>query len=260
MTDPTPHRRIPPTSLEPWALDLLEREGAAPDPKAREELARVVSLLRNLGEPEPDPERIERMLDALAAQHSRPTVLRVAFGLARSVARPSVAFALAAGVAGLLAITVAPEGLPLLGPDGPDGRLEESPVIAAAPTPTTPPEPVRRRSTPVIRPQLVNAGAFSASSAIVPHLGYDRAPIEYAYDRSLDRQLNQLLIDPDSFARRLERVAQRDRFIARLAERAAERGDAPEIALRVRQSRHPIAAQLVDRLLRATLVASVSQR
>ena len=43
----------------------------------------------------------------------------------------------------------------------------------------------------------------------------------------LDHQLNQLMMNPTAFAQRLEHVGQRDRFIARLAERAAERGDAP---------------------------------
>ncbi|MGH7337329.1 MAG: hypothetical protein ACREI7_07120 [Myxococcota bacterium] len=84
--------------------------------------------------------------------------------------------------------------------------------------------------------------------------------MEEAFEARLDRQLNQLMIDPTAFSTRLEQIAQRDEFIARLARRAAERGDAPEIALRVRESAHPLATQIVDRLLRATLVASVSPR
>jgi hypothetical protein len=272
VTDPTPDQRIDGTSLEPWALELLENSNAASDPNAREETARVVSLLRGLEEPTQDPERVDRVIQALAEQRARPKLVRAAFGAVRRALQPPVALALAAGMAGLLAITVAPGMLPLLGSgelgSGEELGSNEGPADIAPPTriassPSaheTRPKPVRRRPTPVIRPQLVNVSAFSPSSAMAPNLGYDRAPLESAYDRGLDRQLNQLMIDPDAFARRLERVRQRDRFIARLADRAAQRGDAPEIALRVRQSRHPLAGQLVDRLLRSTIVASVSPR
>ena len=58
-----------------------------------------------------------------------------------------------------------------------------------------------------------------------------------------------------AFALRLQQMPQRDSFIARLADRAAQRGDAPEIALSVRRSPHPLAHQIVNRMLRATLVA-----
>jgi hypothetical protein len=225
-------------------------------------------LLRNLDSPEiDDPERAERILLALSKQAARPNVIRTAFGSARRVARPPVALALAAGMAGLLAITVAPEIVPFL-QTPPDETM-----AAAAPATRTPErvaanpldatrqsQPIHHRTTPVIRPQLVNVSGFSPSSESVGSDRYDRAPYESSYDRGLDRQLNQLMIDPHAFAVRLESIGQRDRFIARLAERAAQRGDAPEIALRVRQSQHPLAGQLVDRLLRATIVATVSPR
>ena len=113
----------------------------------------------------------------------------------------------------------------------------------------------------MIRPQYVGAALAQTSAGVVfPRYRPERAPIEDSIDARLDHQLNQLMIDPTAFAQRLERLAQRDQFIARLAERAAERGDAAEIAFRVRESPHPLAGQLVERLLRATLVASVSPR
>ena len=76
----------------------------------------------------------------------------------------------------------------------------------------------------------------------------------------LDHQLNQLMMNPTAFAQRLELIDQRERFIARLAERAAERGDATEIALRVRESPHPLAGVLVERLLGAQLGPELSSQ
>jgi hypothetical protein len=195
------------------------------------------------------------VLEYLAEQQSRPRVIRVAFG--RHLASPAVAMTLAAAVAALIVITVSPASLPSILRFGDaasefEGAEATSSIVTAAR-----PNPIRRSAT-VIRPQFVSA-VFAQAPAAGPRMRLDRAPLEEAaFDARLDRQLNQLLIDPTAFAQRLERVAQRDQFIARLAERAAERGDAPEIALRVRQSPHPLVSQLVDRLLRATLVASIS--
>lgn len=266
MTDPQPDRPTRSAPLEPWALDLLNGSSDTDDTKARQETERIVALLRNLESPEADPERADRVIRALAEQATRPNVLRAAFGAARLVSRPPVALALAAGMAGLLAIAVAPGTLPFL-QSADEAATATTPATGTPERVATNPldtpvrsEPIRRRTTPVIRPQLVNVSGFSSSSVSPGPDRYDRAPYESSYDRGLDRQLNQLMIDPHAFAVRLETIGQRDRFIARLAERAAERGDAPEIALRVRQSRHPLAVRLVDRLLRSTFVATVSPR
>lgn len=260
MTDRHPDRPTRDTPLEPWALDLLEESDGSSDPKARQETERVVALLRDLESPAADSERADRLMQALAGQTARPNVIHAAFGAARRAFRPPIALALAAGMAGLFAVVVAPERFPFLQPTG--EPLGEATTQQIATTEAAQParEPVRRRATPVIRPRLVNASALAPSSVSAPAARFDRSFYETSYDRGLDRQLNLLMIDPDAFAVRLERIAQRDRFIARLAERAAERGDAPEIALRVRQSRHPLAGQLVDRLLRSNFVASVSPR
>jgi hypothetical protein len=48
-------------------------------------------------------------------------------------------------------------------------------------------------------------------------------------------------------------MTERDRFLARLAERAAQRGDSAHVALQLRASRHPMADPVVDRLLNASL-------
>jgi hypothetical protein len=242
---------VPPTHprpLEPWALELLRQDRTGDDPRAQEELAQLVALLRALPDPERSPDLARRILDRVAEQESRPRVVRVAFAAARRLSHPSAATLLAAGVAALLALVGTPEWLPSIWGNEPLPRVT---VTEAA--------PLKRRPTALVRPQFVSA--FAQTAAVEPRVfRVERAPIDEAFEARLDRQLNQLMIDPTAFATRLEQIAQRDEFIARLAQRAAERGDAPEIALRVRASDHPLAPQIVDRLLRATLVASVSPR
>jgi hypothetical protein len=158
-----------------------------------------------------------------------------------------VAGLLAAGIAALFAVVLAPESTPS--------------TLRVVPTSTADASPMQaRRRAPLIRPQYVTAALAQPAAVAVPGIRLGRAPIPDSIDTRLDHQLNQLLIDPTAFAQRLEQLGQRDQFIARLAERAAERGDAPEIALRVRESAHPLAGLLVDRLLRATLVAAASPR
>lgn len=244
MTVPRTH----PKSLEPWALELLRQDQTGDDPRTQQELAQLVALLRALPDPERSPDLARRILERVAEQESRPRVVRAVFGAARHVTRPGVAAMLAAGIAALVALGLSPESLPtIFGAETGTGVAGADPVI-----------PTRRRPMVLVRPQFVSA--FAQTAAAAPRFRPDRAPMEEAFEARLDRQLNQLMIDPTAFAERLELIAQRDEFIARLARRAAERGDAPEIALRVRESAHPLATQIVDRLLRATLVASVSPR
>jgi hypothetical protein len=245
--------RTNPRPLEPWALELLRQEQAGDDPRTQQELAQLVALLRSLPEPEPTPDLARRILDRVAKWESRPRVVRALFGATRVATEPGVAAAIAAGIAAVVALALSSESVP-----GIFAVETATPIAASEPaaaSPTLPP----RRPTVLVRPQFVSA--FAQTAAAAPRVRYYGAPtIDEAFEARLDRQLNQLMIDPTAFAMRLELVAQRDEFIARLARRAAERGDAPEIALRVRESPHPLATQIVDRLLRATLVASVSPR
>ena len=237
-----------PKPLEPWALELLRQDFADGDPQTQVELARLVALLRSLPEPTASPDLAQRILARVDADRSRPRVVRVAFGALGRLSKPEVAGLLAAGIAALFAVVLAPEFTP--------SELRVISGSADGMVATTP-----RRRGPVIRPQYVTAALAQPSAGIVvPRFRPERAPIEDSIDARLDHQLNQLMIDPTAFALRLEQLAQRDQFIARLAERAAERGDAVEIAMRLRETPHPLAGQLVDRLLRATLVASMSPR
>jgi hypothetical protein len=241
-----------PKALEPWALEMLRLERAGDDPAAAQELARLVALLRALPDPERSPDLTHRILEHVAAYEAQPRVVRVAFGAARLVTHnPAIAGILAAGIAALFAIGLATESIPSV------LQMSAEPEIAANNTPTG--STTRRRHV-LIRPQVVSAAVFSqAPAAMLPRIRPDWAQPD-PIDAHLDHQLNQLMIDPTAFAERLEGVEQRDQFIARLAARAAKRGDATEIALRVRESSHPLTTLLVDRLLRAQLVAVVSGR
>ncbi len=245
--------RPDPKPLESWALELLRQEHGAADPQSQQELARLVALLRSLPEPERSPELSQRILARIAADESRPRVVHALFGAARYLTRPGVGAMLAAGIAALFVAALAPESVPSVLRSTPGVVAPNSPNIAGAITP----ERANHRRV-LVRPQFVSV--FAQAPAAAPRFRPERAPMDEAFASRLDHQLNQLMIDPTAFAQRLELVAQRDRFIARLADRAAERGDAPEIALRVRESQHPLASQLVDRMLRATLVAEVSGR
>ena len=235
-----------PKPLEPWALELLRKDFANGDPEAQVELARVVALLRSLPEPTSSPDLAQQILARVAAEQSRPRVVHGVFGALRRLSMPQVGGLLAAGIAGLYAVVLAPESTPsvlrVIADSG------EAPIVA----------PVPRRPG-LIRPHYVTA-ALSQTSVPVPRFRPERAPIEDSIAARLDHQLNQLMMDPTAFALRLAQLEQPDQFIARLADRAAERGDAAEIAFLVRESPHPLAGLLVDRLLRAQLVASVSPR
>ena len=243
MTVPRPD----PKPLEPWALELLRQDFADGDPQTRDELARLVGVLRSLPEPVLSPDFTRQILARVAAEGSRPRVVYGVFGALRRLSRPEVAGLLAAGIAALFAAVLVPESTP--------STLR----MVSASTDDLTATHARRRG-PLIRPQYVTAALAQPVAVAVPRLRLERAPIPDSIDVRLDHQLNQLMIDPTAFAERLEQLPQRDQFIARLAQRAVERGDAPEIAFRVRESQHPLAGLLADRLLRATLAAAVSPR
>jgi len=105
-----------------------------------------------------------------------------------------------------------------------------------------------------------HAAQFSGSppEAVLPVFPLGSSQPANLLDRRLDVQLNELQLDPHAFFRRLERVQERERFVHRLAERAARRGDAAQVALNVRTVSHPLAQPVVDELLHASLIRQVS--
>jgi hypothetical protein len=248
VTVPRPH----PKPLEPWALDLLRQDHPAGDPRAEQELAELVALLRALPDPERSPDLAHQIIEHVAEQSSPPRVVHAVFGAARHLTRPGVATALAAGIAALVAVTQSPESISSL--FGIEPSIESA-GIGTALAGAGRAAPTRRRQTVILRPQFVS-DAFAPMPAVAPRLSFERAPVEEAFEAHLDRQLNLLMIDPTAFAQGLEQVAYRDQIIARLARRAAERGDATAIALRVRESPHPLATQIFDRLLQTGYFAS----
>ena len=109
------------------------------------------------------------------------------------------------------------------------------------------------------------AALFAGSPAeavmpVAPAMPVAAVPAPELLDRRLDAQLNELQLDPQAFFRRLERVHQRDRFVQRLADRAARRGDAAQVALSVRAVQHPLATPMVDQFLHTSLVREVGGR
>lgn len=226
------------------------------------ELRAVSTLLRSLPDPVPPEALVERVLAEVERRESRPRVLRVAFRRFE----PLVATAVAAGIGALVLTTAVQSGLfPPGEPSG--GALEPSVArrIAAAPVAGT------AHAQRPIAPTLVaipGADAHSASLlGVSPPTGLrhsfgTRDSLTNPLDHRLDRQINSLLLDPDAFYQRMTHMDQPEQFVARLADRAARRGDAAEVALRLRQRspQHPQTGMLVDRLLRASLARQVPLR
>jgi hypothetical protein len=202
------------------------------------EIDAVVSLLRSLPDPEPSSDLTARIMRRVAEVESRPRLVRAFFG------RPStsnVAAALAAGIA------CAAVGLHLQPPTPPG----PAPLRVAKVGPSD-----SRPLGPAFEPRAVQfSGSPPEALPVLPTAGSQSASL---LDRRLDVQLNELQLDPHAFFRRLERVQERDRFVHRLAERAARRGDAAQVALNVRTVSHPLAQPVVDELLHASLIRQVS--
>lgn len=226
-------------------------EGVAASPEESREIELVVSLLRSLPDPEPETDITARVMQKVREFESRPRLLRVAFG---SRLEPRAAAALAAGVACVaLAIGLNRMGPSSDAPTGPDG-IHPAP-IARYPVPGN--RVAIEAGLPDPRTAALFAGAPEPTLTAFPVVA---APAPDLLDRRLDAQLNQLQLDPHAFFRRLERVRQRDRFVQRLADRAARRGDAAQVALSVRAVPHPLATPMVDQFLHASLVRQVGGR
>jgi hypothetical protein len=223
------------------------REGLAPsrDEGPRhdvDEIDAVVNLLRALPDPEPSADLTARIMRRVSEVEARPRVLRTFFGWPSA---SNVAAVLAAGIA------CAAVGIRLQVPVAATGG-GSTPIRVV----TTQPDGLQARTSD-FDPRAVD---FSASPPEPALPVFPTASAANLLDRRLDMQLNELQLDPQAFFRRLERVQERDHFVQRLAERAARRGDAAQVALNVRTVPHPLAQPVVDQLLHASLIRQVSSR
>jgi hypothetical protein len=245
----------------------------APSAEEERELRAVAALLRDLPDPQPPEDLVARVMGEVRRRESGPRVLRVAFRRFE----PMVATALAAGVGALVLTTAIESGLfPPGEPPASATGLQPSVAHRVADASPVPAARLRRsldpRSTDPVWVALPGSGmqpgpmlGMTPSTPLGASLGVPaeaHASRTNPMDRHLDRDLNSLLLDPPAFYARIQRMEQSDRFVARLADRAARRGDAAEVALRLRQRspEHPQTSLLVDRLLRASLARSVPQQ
>lgn len=236
--DPTPHDPEPGT--EP--IDIRE-------------LRTLSTLLRRLPDPEPPDDLRLRVMEQV-----RREPLGVEPARARFRPQQGLAAALAAGIAGFFLLsspqgelpgTAARQLVPSPGRSSSEGaanvvmrvksRPPTSEIAFAAPAPSP-------GSQDFFAGDRLLASSEPASPNPLPPL-----------DQRLDRQIDQMLHQPDAFFRRLERIRENDRYLARLAARSAERGDSAAVALRVRNNQHPLAPKIAEQFLRASLAQSLSQ-
>jgi len=212
------------------------------------EIDAVVALLRALPDPEPRSDLTARVMRQVLEIESRPRLLRGSF---RQRIAPRAGAVLAAGIA-CAAVGIWLQ-LSARETEGSDGASALSRVRAT--------EAFQRpgsKGAGIVMP--VGFGRRDAPAFFTRELPTvtPAAPEPDRYDTTLDAQLNELQLDPDAFFRRLDRVLDREHFVARLADRAARRGDAPQLALFVRGVPHPYAGPMVDEFLRASLVQQAS--
>lgn len=244
-------------------IDPRERRATPPTRDELQELRQVVSLLRGLPDPEPPPNLVANVMRQVEReQRSRRGPFRS--GL------PKFASAMAAGMAGLLVYTAIQDGkLPTPGLAPADPALVAAQRPEARPATRVPAAEVTRVAavqTPRARQPRLGVSSGVTFFGAPPGIASDTAASGFgglaraeAPDRSLDRQLNQLLMDPRAFFSRLEGMAASDHFVARLTDRSARRGDAAHVAFQLRTIPHPAAPRLSERFLHAALVESTGR-
>lgn len=230
-------------------------EPLAEEPIDLGEFRAISNLLRQLDDPEPPEDLRARVMERVATEHSRPPGLQRIFRLQQ----PGIAAALAAGIAGYL----------FLG--APSSELLGTAPAAIVQNTGGIPKPAAEALMPR-RVRVATGSASATPTRVVPNtqaafggdpmLAASRASTPSALpplDRRLDHQIDRMLHQPDAFFRRLENIRQNERYLARLAERSARRGDSAAIALRVRNTGHPLAPKIAEQFLRASLAQSLSQ-
>ena len=213
------------------------------------ELRVTVALLRGMPDPEPPPYLATRVMARIEAGEGRRE------GLPRwleRLLRPPVAVVVAAAAA-----TVFFYG----------GTTSQTPVepftITAGVAPRAVPPPVRVR---IPRTDSLGETAlafFGPANPDAPMAAMREDPTSLL-DRivlgrdtgtyELDRQLRALIDDPNSYLERMGAVSRPELLVDRLAARAARRGVAPDVAMRVTSSGHPMGQAVSARFLAAALM------
>lgn len=239
-------------SSEDDALRLDPNES----PEKAREIEAVVSLLRSLPDPEPHSDLTARvMARVLEIESQRSRLYRMHW-----IPSSRVAAALAASIAIVaVGIGIRQSGTPVGPPEA---------LLAFQPAPALTRAAAAARRDPTREFSVASAYPGSRAPAFfvrsVPEPALQGVPQTAAaanlFDQHLDAQLNELQLDPYAFFRRLERVQDRERFIQRLAERAARRGDAAQVGLSVRTVPHRLTQPMVEQFLQASLVRQVATR
>ena len=229
--------------MREWDRDLELGAGefdAPRHPDEAREIDAVIALLRSLPDPEPEADLTARVMEQVVAIERRPRLLR---SWIRNAEVPAL---LAASVA-CIAVGISVGGIRL--PDGSDRVLVETPQQIA------PTQGLQAR-TAVMSP-VSYATAMGPTALFGPSEGMPPVVPQAELnpmDRHLDAELNALQLDPSAYLHRLERVRERERFVQRLAERAARRGDAAQVALSFRAVPHEYTTYMVEQFLHASLV------
>ena len=228
------------------------RSESMDDPQASVELARVATLLRSLPDPEVPAGIADRVMAEVRRRESRPRVIRLAFAAA---SRPALSTAMAAGLACLAVFATVRTGW--LEPN----HAVQPKLLPSVARPIDVADDPTARSLAGQRALVAEPVALYAGD--VPDLSLPRAmtpvvEVNSVLARRLDRQLNRLLLNPEDFYWQVERHRRGDQVIARLADRAAERGDAISIALRLREAapQHPATSRFIEKLFGAVLERS----
>lgn len=205
-------------------------------------LRRTVALLRALPEPTPALDLTASVMERIRAD-ARPPAPRGAF---RRIDLPRVA-ALAAAAACLL-LVLDPQVANIPG-DAPSLFAQHAGFEKVSGDPAGGTVTQQRRPAAASLPLAGRPSRIAAFANVAPTAGFGDLD---GQERSMDRQLQALLLDPAAFLARMGPDAGGERF-ARLTQHAARQGQAGRMASQLISAPHPLADDLAPRFLAASL-------
>ena len=237
-----------------WRRDADDEHSEATVLEEEHRLSRILGQLPQL---DPPAALRGRVMARVQDYESRPRGIR---GVFQSLAPARTAVLLACGLAGWVFLTGAPYDLMGTGFGG------EPRVVSREGSARSIERGARRapQHRPYLQPRYaVPAGALAIPSGLFrgePTPVQAGRPVLPTLDHRLDRQIDHLLHNPDAFFRRFAQIRENDRYLERLANRSARRGDAANVGLRVRAIQHPMAPQVSERFLKAPLIRASARR